>query len=94
MKQRNKVWERILCMADLSGEQLPGLPLAELVGEHRVLIENHQGVHAYGPEEIRISVAFGSIVVSGNHLELACMTGERLIITGTIESIHLYKRRS
>jgi len=94
MKQRNKVWERILCMADLNGEQLPGLPLAELVGEHRVLIENHQGVHAYGPEEIRISVTYGSIVVSGNHLELACMTGEQLVITGNIEGILLCKGRS
>lgn len=89
MKQRKNIWERIVCAADLDKESLPGLPLVELVGEHRVLIENHRGVNAYGPEEIQVSVEKGIITVYGNGMELACMTKNLLIITGNIDGVRL-----
>lgn len=93
MKRENGIWERLACMADLRVETQPGMPLAELVGLHRVLIENHRGVSVYSPEEIQISVSYGSIIVFGEQLELACMTGEQLVITGDIKGIQVRKGR-
>lgn len=92
MKQRKNILERIVRAADLDKESLPGLPLVEIVGEHRVLIENHCGVNAYGPEEILVSVEKGNITVYGNSLELACMTRNQLIITGNIDGVRLCRR--
>ena len=76
-----------------SCDLLPGLPVVELVGERRVLIENHNGVIEYGTERISVKVKFGVICVSGCDLELAKMTRHQLVITGTIHSL-MVKRKA
>lgn len=92
MKQRKiSIWERVIGAADLSAELLPHMPLIELVGERRVLIENHQGVTKYGCCEIYVKVRFGEICVSGTKLVIAKMTCDQLIITGRIAAIQLRK---
>ncbi len=42
-----------------------GLPLTEIAGDRRVLIENHLGITEYGPEKIQVRVRFGAICVQG-----------------------------
>ena len=76
---------------DLPGETVPGLPLVEIIGEHRVLIENHKGVVGYGSEEICIKVKFGTIKVLGNELMLSRMTKQQIVISGIIDSVFLHK---
>lgn len=93
MRQRRSVWERLINAADLGTEPSPKLPLVELAGERRVLIENHRGVSQYGCNEICVNVEYGSIFICGQKLDLACMSKDQLIITGTIESIRLCNRR-
>ena len=75
-----------------SPEPIPGLPLVEIAGQGRVLIENHRGVCGYGREQINIRVKFGEIAVRGCGLELARMTREQLVITGRVESVNLIRR--
>ena len=91
MKQRKSILERVVHGADLGTEPLPKLPLAEVAGEHRVLIENHHGVIQYSCEEVLVKVNFGNICVCGTELELAQMTREQLVITGNIDSIRLIR---
>lgn len=91
MKQREGLLQRMALAADLPGEALPGLPLLELAGEQRVLIERHRGVIAYGREEICVKVSYGCISVTGEGLELARMTKEQLVITGRINGIQLFR---
>lgn len=93
MKQRRSVWERIVSVADLGTELPPKLPLVELAGDRRVLIENHRGVSQYGCSEICVNVDYGSIYIYGQKLDLACMSKDQLIITGMIESVRLSHRR-
>lgn len=93
MKNRNKIMERIPFMMDLPTESMPGQPLVELVGEGRVLIENHCGVTEYSCSEIRARVKYGQLCVSGSGLQLACMTKHQLVITGQIDSISLLRGR-
>lgn len=93
MKERKSFWERIVNAADLGTEPLPKLPLVELAGHGRVLIENHLGVSQYGCKEICVKVNFGSILVCGQKLDLACMSKERLVITGQVESVRLFRGR-
>ena len=68
---------------------LTKIPLVELAGQNRVLIENHGGVLAYGLEEITIKVAYGSLKITGNQLRLMELCREQLVITGQIASVHL-----
>lgn len=72
-------------------EPVPGLPLVEIAGQGRVLIENHLGVCCYGRELIRIRVSYGQIAVTGCRLELARMSRETVVITGRIDSITLHR---
>ena len=93
MKQRRNILQRIAEQADLPGEPLPGLPVVELAGDNRVLIERHGGVCEYGQERIRVNVRYGQVCICGFRLRLVHMTGEQLVIAGRIDSVSLIRRR-
>lgn len=83
--------ERFTKAADLQEEPIPGLPLIELAGDRRVLIENHCGVTQYSPDRICVKVKFGQICISGEHLELAKMCKGQLVICGRILGVELLR---
>lgn len=93
MGKRRNFFEYMMEQTDLNPESVPGQPIIEIAGERRILIENHQGVAAYGREQILINVSFGSVCVCGCNLELIHMTKEQLIIYGRIDSVVLQRRR-
>ena len=71
---------------------LPGQPIVEIAGTHRVLVENHCGVKEYGHHQILIKVSYGCISVIGTQLELARMTKEQLVISGNIQCVQLLRK--
>ena len=81
--------ERISAAADLAQEPIPGMPLVEIAGDRRVLIEHHRGVTEYGRCRICVRVKYGAVVILGSCLELSRMTGQQLIITGKIDGVQL-----
>ena len=91
MGRNPRFWERLTNATDLAEEPIPGLPLVEIAGQQRVLIENHKGVTEYGTSTIRVKVKFGQICISGKCLELNKMSRGLLIVSGEIESIHLIR---
>lgn len=84
--------EKLADGMDLVGEPLPGLPLVELAGDNRVLIEHHKGVVQYCRERICIRVSYGTVCVCGAGLELSRMTGEQLVISGRIDQVTLSRK--
>ena len=68
------------------------LPLVEIVGQNRVLIENHRGVVGYSPVEIQIKVRYGKLSVAGSCLKFMQISREQLVITGKIDSVTLCGR--
>ena len=72
-------------------ETMNKLPLVEVAGHNRVLIENHQGVIGYSSEEIQIKVCYGKIALTGYKLNFAQINREQLVITGEIRGITLYR---
>lgn len=90
--QRKRLLERVTAAADLASESMPGLPVLELAGENRVLIENHQGVTGYSDVMICVKVQYGCLEINGNRLSLAYMSKEKLIIMGKINEIKLLHR--
>lgn len=71
---------------------LSKVPLVELAGQNRVLIENHLGVLAYSLEEIQIKVCYGSVCIIGSDLRLLEMNREQLVICGKIDALQLFGR--
>lgn len=72
--------------------QLKKLPLVELAGENRVLIENHLGISAYSNEKIQVKVSFGELSIQGCGLQLMEICREQLVIRGEIWSVQLIRR--
>ena len=74
-----------------STEPFPGVPLVEISGERRILIENHKGIIRYGDEKVCVKVKFGTVTICGKKLTLAYMIGDKIVISGEIESVTLKK---
>lgn len=93
MKRQRDGIRQLVKLHDLGDGVLPGVPLVEISGDCRVLIEHHQGVIAYGDQEICVRVRYGILSVSGSGLRLARMTKEQLVICGCIDGVRLLKSR-
>lgn len=85
------ILDRLALSADLPGESIPGQALIEILGDKRVLIENHCGVTKYSETAICIKVKFGQIQVSGCGLHLMKMTKQQAIICGRIDAVSLFR---
>lgn len=89
MEKRKSIFEKLTFLTDLPDEPIPKLPLIEIAGERRVLIENHLGVVAYETDEVHVKVTYGTVSVFGSNLELARMIRGQLVITGKIRNVQL-----
>ena len=92
MSKEGKIRRFLEETTDLSGEAAPGQSILELLGDNRVLVENHRGVQEYSRERIGIRMRFGSVCILGCGLELMHMTRDQLVIRGRIDSVQLNRR--
>lgn len=65
------------------------LPLVELLGRRRVLVENHHGILFYGTNEIGIRVCFGCLYVQGKDLKIRRICKEKLVISGIVDGVQI-----
>ena len=93
MKQHESIMRRLTDAADLSAEAVPHVPLVEIAGDSRVLVENHDGVMEYGTRQIRVRLNYGHLCICGSDMELTRMNREQLIISGYIDSVTLVRRK-
>lgn len=84
--------QQLVDRTELESEALPGMPILELAGDRRVLIERHGGVLEYGPERIRVRVKYGTVSINGCGMELVRMTHQQLVIAGRIDSVCIQRR--
>lgn len=85
-------WQRLAAGTDIHAQPLPGVPIVELAGDRRVLIENHFGVTEYSRERIGVKVKYGAVIISGSCLELAKISREQLVVCGHVEAVTLERR--
>ena len=88
-----RLWERVKAAALKQPEPLPGVPLVEIAGANRVLIEQHKGVLLYEPKRICVRTGTGEIDICGENLMLTQMSGSQVVITGKISAVELQNRR-
>lgn len=65
------------------------MPLVEMYGCRRVLVEWHQGVISYDTQQIHVKSCLGVLCISGEGLQLCRMCREQLVITGKISDISI-----
>lgn len=91
MKNKRNLLEYISEISPDS-EALPILPVIELAGDRRVLIESHLGVIFYSTESVGIRVKFGTVNITGCGLLMKHMTKNKLVISGRIDQITLIRK--
>ncbi len=72
---------------ELPKEVLLDLPLFTMMGREEITIENHKGILSYSEESIRIGTKVGVCAISGKDLHLKQLSGELLVICGTIVGV-------
>ena len=90
---RKSIWRNLLDSSGLEDECIPGQSVVELLGENRVLIENHRRIMEYDLERICIGVSYGVVSILGRNLRLRHVTNRKLLVTGRIERLELQRRR-
>ena len=91
MKNKKGVLRKLSEDASSYAQFLPGVPIVEIAGDKRVLIENHSGVTEYSPQRISVRVSFGCICICGDNMELSCMSGQQLVIGGRIDNVSIIR---
>ena len=71
---------------------LQHLPLIEIAGTHRVLIENYNCVTAYTNTEISVRVKYGDIKIYGEGLNIVKISNQQMVINGCFRQVLLCKR--
>ena len=92
MGKKHNFFAHMMEQTPLGPELVPGQPIVEIAGEHRVLIENHQGVLSYAPNDIKIKVDYGCMIITGRDLQLMEMSRVKLAICGRIDGLQLLGR--
>ena len=83
---------RWLFAQDVIRETAPSVPLAELVGDEHVLIENHHGVTQYDRDRFFVRVSYGQLCVFGENLTLHCVKKHQLVICGTVQKLEIVRQ--
>lgn len=91
MAEKGNWVRRIAEGAEICGQSLPGVPIVEIAGDKRILVEHHGGVVEYGPERIRIRVNFGTLCICGTCMKLKQMSKQQLIISGRIDCVQIQR---
>lgn len=63
------------------------LPRVTAIGQMHLTVENHQGLEAFTPERIIITVPGGQIVVEGQELRVATLQAREITLAGRVRQI-------
>lgn len=85
--RRQKTKNRITRMLELPQEVVTNEPKITIVGFHELLIENYKAILEYEDFYIKINTHIGAININGFNLKLKEMTGDDIMVLGSIDSI-------
>lgn len=67
------------------------LSRVELIGNHRLFIENHKGIQEYSDISMKIALSDGQLHITGENMEIYNLTLKEVTIIGTINSLQYIK---
>lgn len=76
-----------LKQADIPQELVFGWPRSVLLGDEKLIVEQHQGIFACTDEEIILKTMCGHLVISGRSLSLSRYDRDGLVVFGHIEKL-------
>lgn len=89
MKLYDKIRGKIPELLDLPDQTISGVPIIEIYGDRRVLVEGRCTVVQYGSNCIKLRNACGTVCVHGCGLMMVELSQYQMIITGKVENISI-----
>lgn len=89
-----RIWDlkKVLNTEKIGQRSESVLPIVEILGDKRILIEGHCGICGYCDEKIFVKTKIGGLQVIGSSLQIAEMSKSQLVVTGIIHSLTLQRR--
>lgn len=87
MKRKPRRLVQSVRNAGLPEEVIFGVPKVILMGEERVLIENHKGIVEYGKERVRVRTVCGLLEIIGTGLSLNHLGASDLLVQGKVSQL-------
>lgn len=88
-KRKSKINEKVNRLLEMPKELVTKEPRLTMVGFDELLIENYKGIVEYEDFYIKVNTYIGAININGFNLTLKQMTGDDIMIYGTIESLDI-----
>lgn len=79
--------------SDLAEKVSGVVPVVELAGNSRVLIEHHKGILEYSRDRIVIKMQYGNLSVQGRCLEITEINAVKIVILGKVDCLQLQSGR-
>lgn len=76
-----------LKQADIPQELVLGWPRSVLLGDEKLIVEQHQGIYACTEQEIVLKTLCGHLVITGSRLSLSRYDRNGLVVLGRIEKL-------
>ena len=77
----------MLKRADIPQELVFGWPRSVLLGDEKLIVEQHQGVYACTEQEIILKTSCGHLVITGEKLSMSRYDRNGLVVFGRIEKL-------
>lgn len=73
--------------AEVPQELIFGWPRSVLLGDEKLVVEQHQGVYACTQQEIILKTLCGYLVITGERLSLTRFDRDGLVVLGKIQKL-------
>ncbi|MEA5016049.1 MAG: YabP/YqfC family sporulation protein [Candidatus Limiplasma sp.] len=73
--------------ADIPQELVLGWPRSVLLGDEKLIVEQHQGIFACTQEEVVVKTLCGLLVVNGENLSISRYSRDDLVVFGKISKL-------
>lgn len=87
MNLYEKLANRLPEVLNIPDQTLPGVPIIELYADRRVLIEGKCAIMQYDCNCIKLRSCSFRVSICGSGLSITELSGEQLIITGTVDCV-------
>ncbi len=89
-KKKSNRWKYFMADAlDLPADVALNLPQINLLGDQRLLVENHKGIIEYSSNRVRLKVEKGLLWAEGENLVLRNLQDDEISIEGEIKQISI-----
>jgi sporulation protein YqfC len=72
---------------EIPGDIILDLPKVILLGNLKLVVENHRGILKYSAQVIQINIPEGELIIEGKGLQLQSIRLEEICVEGQIKSV-------